>query len=244
MTPPHRAVWRAYVAVTVTALTVAMAACSSSGPSTSSNNSKSAATLVSQVTHDAEAAGWVHEDVNASESGHSLKMSNDVGTSRGRQLITIDGAHATVLLVGGVAYIQGDAAALTNYFGFPSSDSTKEAGKWISVKSSDSGFSNVTGAVTLRSDFGQVPLSGKLTKAPITEIDGQSVIPIRGSLAGQSGSASIPGTLYVTAKGEVLPVELQASGKPGSETVTWNNWGKNVQLTVPTGAVPISSLGG
>jgi len=200
--------------------------------------------LVASAITNAGRAGWVHEDLQSSGSGHTLSMSNDVGMSEGQQVITPEGAHATVRLTGGVAYIQGDSQALTSYFGFPSSVAKQFAGKWISLRPSDSGFSNVSAAVTLRSDFSQVRLTGRLTKAPITEIDGQQVIPVRGNVTAPGGGRSVAGTLYVTAQGRVLPVELHASGQPGSETVVWSHWGRGAQLTAPGGAVPISSLGG
>jgi len=227
--------------IAVAAASTIAAAC---GSEAKANYSKSAATLVSLAVQNAENAGWVHEETNSSGSGHTLSMSNDVGTSEGRQVITPDGAHATVVLVGGVAYIQGDPAAMEKYFGFPSSDSTQLAGKWISLPSSDSGFSTVSAAVTLKSDFSQVRLNGPLTKGPLTEIDGQRVIPVQGSMAAPGGGPTVAGTLYVTAEGQVLPVELRASGHAESETVVWSRWGQAVQLAAPPGAVPISSIGG
>jgi hypothetical protein len=227
--------------VAVVAASIIVAACGS-GPT--ANDSKSVATLVSSAVQNAENAGWVHEEVDSSGSGHRLLMSNDIGTSEGRQMITLDGAHATVVLIGGVAYIQGDSAALTNYFGFPSSDSNQLAGKWISLRSTDSGFSTVSAAVTLKSDFGQVRLNGPLTKRPVTELDGQHVIPVQGSVTAPGGGATVAGTLYVTAQGQVLPVELRASAQAGSETIVWNRWGRAVQLAVPPGAVPVSSING
>jgi hypothetical protein len=230
---------RAVVAVAVASTTVA--ACSS-GPTV--NNSKSAATLASLALQNAEKAGWVHEVVDSSGSGHTLSMSNDLGASEGRQVITPDGAHATVILVGGVAYVQGDAAAVKNYFGLPSTDSTQLAGKWISLRSSDSGFSTVSAAVTIKSDFSQVGLTGQLTKGPVTDLDGQRVIPVQGSMAAPGGGPTVDGTLYVTAEGQVLPVELRASGQGESETVVWSRWGQPLQLAAPPGAVPISSIGG
>jgi len=238
----HRLTRASFVAVLFAASSI-VAACSS-GSAGSANDSESAATLVASATTNAEGAGWVHENLQSSGSGHTLSMSNEVGTSGGQQVITPDGAHATVLLTGRVAYIQGDSQALTTYFGFPSSVATQFAGKWISLRPSDSGFSTVSAAVTLRSDFSQVHLTGRLTKGPVTNIDGQQVIPVQGSVTAPGGGGSVAGTLYVTAQGRVLPVELHASGQPGSETVVWSHWGRVVQLIAPGGAVPISSLGG
>jgi hypothetical protein len=216
-----------------------LAACSSG----SSNDSMSAASLLASAVTNADNAGWVHEEVQSSGSGHTLSMSNAVGTSEGQQVITPDGAHATVRLTGGVAYIEGDSQALKSYFGLAGSVPSQFAGKWISIRRSDSGFSTVSASLTLRSDFSQVRLTGRLTKSPVTDIDGQQVIPVRGDVTAPGGGGSVTGTLYVTAQGQVLPVELHASGQPGTETTVWSRWGQVVQLKVPGSAVPISSLG-
>lgn len=227
--------------VAVFAAGASVAAC---GSGASANGSKSAATLDSLAVRNGESSAWVHEDVDSSGNGHTLSMSNDVGKSEGRQVITPDGAHATVVLVGGVAYIQGDAAALTKYFGFPSADSSQLAGKWISLRSTDSGFATVSAAVTIKSDFNQVGLTGPLTKGPVTVLDGKRVIPVHGTIASSGGGPAPAAILYVTAEGQVLPVELRASGQGETVTVVWRRWGQGVQLAAPRGAVPISSIGG
>lgn len=225
----------------VVATGTTVAACSSGA---SANGSLSADTLNSTAVQNAESAGWVHEEVVSAASGHTVSMTNDIGTSEGRQVISPEGAHATVLVVAGEAYIQGDSAALANYFGFPSSASAQMAGKWISFQSTDSGFSTISSAVTLKSDFSQIELSGPLTKGPVTELDGQRVIPIHGTEAAPGGEASVSATLYVADQGRILPVELQASGQGATETVIWSNWGQAVNLVAPSDAVPVSSISG
>jgi hypothetical protein len=223
-----------------------MVSCSSAPVSRSDlhNSSDSATTLVSLAIHDAERAGWVHEEVESSGSGHTVTMSNDIGTSEGRQLINPDGAHATVVLIDGVAYMQGDSGALKNYFGLPNSVSTQLAGKWISLRPGNSEYSAVSDAVTLKSDFSKARLIGPLVKGSTSEIDGQRVIAIEGGVSHSGGGQSVPGTLYVSATGQVLPVEIRTSGQFGRVTVVWSRWGHAVQLAAPSGAVSIFSVGG
>src|SRR5579864_1472130 len=79
----------------------------------------SASTLVLTADNDALSEGWAHIDVTTSGQGHYADYSEDSGPAIGHQMITIDGAHAEAIVIGGVAYARGDAAAVVNLFGLP-----------------------------------------------------------------------------------------------------------------------------
>src|SRR5271156_4942823 len=53
----------------------------------------------------------------------------------GERSISIGAAQATVLLLGGVAYISGNKQGLTSYFGFPAEAGSSLSGRWISLHS-------------------------------------------------------------------------------------------------------------
>jgi len=165
--------------------------------------------LAALALKDATAAGWVHEIASATGPGHSLKMVNDIGADEGRQAIDSDGAQSTVLVLNGMAYINGDVTALTRYFGLQTSNPQGLAGKWISIQPTDQNYSAVSAAVTLKSDFSNV-ISGPFTKGRAVAIDGTNLIPLHGFVQGPSGARTIPASLYVTQTGTVLPVRLQA----------------------------------
>jgi hypothetical protein len=171
-------------------------------------------------------------------------MVNDIGTTEGRQVIDVDGGHATVVLVGGTAYIQGDATAVASYFDLPASQPAQLAGKWISLTPNDSDFSAVTSAVTLNSDFSQVGFKGPYTVGAAQTVGGRTVVPIHGYISGPTGSAPIPATLTVTSGGTVLPVTLRASSGQLSASSTWSQWGQAVALAAPPSPIPMSSIAG
>ena len=216
------------------------AACSS--PAANPNAALPASSLVTTALRNTVGTGWVHEAFNATGTGHTISMDNDIGTATGRQVIDADGAHAMVIVLDDAAYIEGDAQAMTSYFGFPSS--RQLAGKWIAIGHSDNGYSTVRAAVTLKSDFSQVVITGPLKKEPVTVIDGRSVVPIVGTIAGATGGDPVPATLYVTATGVILPIELRAGNARATETTVWSNWGRSVRITAPPGPIPISTVGG
>jgi len=198
--------------------------------------------LVALAERNAIAAGWVHEVVGTRASGHSLSMINDIGTSEGRQVIDSDGGHSIVIVMNGMAYIQGDARAVTTYFGIPASDPQALAGRWISIRPSDQNFSAVSASVTLASDFHNLMLGGPFTEGPAVTLDGRSVTPVSGHVQEPGTNLTVSATLFVTTTGRILPVSLRASGLQGSENVRWSGWGAPVSLAAPSDTVPISAI--
>jgi hypothetical protein len=99
-----------------------------------------ASQLESLALHNAEDSGWVHEVTTASGQGHTFKMVNDIGTTEGRQVITSDGAHGIVLVIGGIAYLYGDKKAIANYFGLSSTDPGQYANRWIEIPPANPDF--------------------------------------------------------------------------------------------------------
>jgi len=106
-----------------------------------SSSKTSASELVSLAVHNAEASGWVHETSILTGSGHRVSSVNDVGTTEGRQVIDSNGAHATVLVVGGNAYIYADAKAIATYFEISTlpNDGTGGETYWVSSVRRDGG---------------------------------------------------------------------------------------------------------
>ena len=199
--------------------------------------------MVTSALANAVNAGWVHEVGVTHLPGHSLTMVNDIGTVEGRQVINSNGAHSTVLAINNMAYIDADAASIASYFQLPTSTPQQFAGQWLSIPPTASSYFNaVSASVTLASDFHNVTFAGPFSAQSESSHHGVKVIPIEGHVAGPNGSTMIPATLYVTATGRTLPVELSASKGQISETVEWTHWGQPVSLAVPSTTVPISTV--
>jgi hypothetical protein len=197
--------------------------------------------LAALALKNATAAGWVHEVATATGPGHVLNMTNDIGADEGRQVIDSNGAHSTVLVLPGMAYINGDATALTQYFGLQTSNPQGLAGRWISIRPSDQNYSVVTASVTLRSDFHNL-IVGPFSNESTVAADGTNLTAVHGFVQGPTGARRVPATLYVTQTGTVRPVRLRVSTAGITETMTWNNWGRSVSLTTPSQSIPISAV--
>ena len=183
---------------------------------------------------------WVHEVGKVTAPAETAKVVNDIGTSSGRQVIVVNGAHAEVIIVHKVAYIKGDSKAVINYFQLTKTDPAKYANKWLSITSSSSGYANVSQSVTLKSDFDTWKIPGKLTEGKATTVDGKSVIPIKGKVTLSASSPSVSVTLYVSASGKTLPVEIVLTSTSETEVVQWSKWGSPVSLSAPSKSTPVA----
>src|SRR5580704_3761327 len=188
----------------------------------SASTPTSASQLVTLAIHDAVGSGWVHETINATESGHSFSMVNDIGATEGRQVIISNGAHGKVLVINGDAFLYGDDKAIANYFGISTSDPQKYANQWLELKPTSSDYSTVSDAVTLASDFDHLVMTGTLKEGKIVTIKGHKVRPISGHVPATSESPAGNATLYVTTSGKILPFEYQVVGKGVKSTASWS----------------------
>jgi hypothetical protein len=252
----------AVMLVAVAAL-AAVTACTSSGSSTGAKGTRpaqpSAATSATEPGQPASAmlasalaalrAGpSVHLHGVTRSSSHVVVLSQDSGADAGRQVFTIDRTeHATVLVVGGVGYIKGDAAALTGFFGFPAVLATRLVGRWISFHPGDSAgrtnYQAVTSGVTLASVADELRLTGPLTLTAPTVAAGRPVVGVHGDAP--VGHGNPPGStvkLYVASRGHPLPVTFQVMAAVGQATYTFSRWGETLHLTAPPNPVPAASL--
>jgi len=202
-----------------------------------------AASLVAKAMANAAAQQWAHIDVTTTSGNDVIAFQQDSGPTSGRQWITADGAHAETLLVGGVAYAMGDAAAVTNYFQYPASQTTRLANRWVAFTPGDSGFSDVSDGITLASALKNDTITGPYRVGAVTIVDGQQVVPISVDVPDTSGGPSATGTLYITPGSSTLPVELDMVGSDGSKSdVKYSQWGASVTISAPSGAIPAASI--
>ena len=69
--------------------------------------------------------------------GHTFSAVNDIGTFEGRQMIDSDKAQAEVVQIGQEAYIRGNTAAISSYFGLTKNDPQQLANTWIPLAPTD-----------------------------------------------------------------------------------------------------------
>ena len=170
------------------------------------------------------------------------KVVQDSSLHAGEQTVAIGKALASIILVGGAAYLSGNSKGLTSYFGVPSALVPTLTGRWVSVQPTDSAFQAVTANLALPSALATVTPSGALVAGKRSKVDGQWVKSISGEAPGGGGRL----TLFITANARSLPVEAVESSGVGKsakgEIVTFTRWGEHFHVATPSGAIPISTL--
>jgi hypothetical protein len=198
---------------------------------------------MSEAVSHAKSAGWVHLAVSEQKGQQAMTLTQDSGPTAGEQTITGRGIVAKVILIGTAAYIQGNAQAITGYFGFPPSAVATLANRWIAIPPTNPAFPAVSVGVTLSSALSESALSGPLAETPKTTRLGRAVLGVRGIPSGPDSGGGT-GALYVSDDNKALPVEYDASPTGGgSLRVIFTNWGSAVRISAPPGAIPAAGIG-
>ncbi|HMK63175.1 MAG TPA: hypothetical protein VK386_06115 [Acidimicrobiales bacterium] len=188
---------------------------------------------------------------NPSSSPVSQVTVGDAGVLGGRQMITIAKHTFDVIVTGTTAFFEGDADAMVDELGVPTSVAHSYAGRWISLVPGDTPYQSVEVAVTTSSALQQNVTFTANEEIPTAKIDGEPVIGLRGPMGKQQGQvAKGTATLYVAARGKHLPVRYVEQGTVGTGqqaskfefSLAFSAWGEAVSTTAPAGAVAFSSL--
>jgi hypothetical protein len=189
----------------------------------------------------------VHYVSTTSAPGHAIRIVSDVGPGLGIQRITVKSGStsgpATVLVVGGSAYIQGNAFTLQNFFPFTKAQATKYAGQWISIPSTSGAYAAVASDATFASFVSDL-LPGSHLSVVRANVAGRKSLGLRGTV--QQGNLKIVETVYAPASGTPLPFEEKAvtKGVKGTSLVQISHWNEAVHVTAPANSVPITTVVG
>ena len=195
----------------------------------------------------ASARHSVHYVSTTSAPGRTIRIVGDVGPKLGSQRITLKlGGHsgqAAVLVVGGSAYIRGNAFTLQNFFPFTQAQATKYAGQWISIPSTSGAYSAVSADATFSSFLADLLPTTDLSLVR-AKVAGKSAVGLRGMIR-QAGTKLVE-TVYAPASGTPLPFSEKAvvNGSKGAGVTRISRWNEAVHITAPPNAVPITTVVG
>lgn len=182
---------------------------------------------------------------NAGVGTVSIRMSCDVTADRGIQRIAFTKhgrtGHVTVLVAHRTAYVRGDAFTLHGYMEFTSAQSSRYAGRWISIPHSASSYPTVSAGVTLPSLLRVLYPKGEAVRV-VGKVGGRQVVGLRKHA--RHAGVGYTETLWAKARGRPLPVEdySVAPSKGYWQRVTLSRWNEPVQVSAPAHAVPISTV--
>ncbi len=209
------------------------------------------ATAEYQAALKAVGSKGVHFASTAKQSGATLDVTGDAGTTSGSQTLVVQNKglteRMTARVVGSTGYVTGNAAALQHVIGLSKAQSTKYAGKWLSFPTSNSGLDELVGGLLSSQVSKELEIGGPYIYGKPTTVGGQHALVIKGSVATQSGS-KVPVVLYVPASGSPLPIqEVTNAGTSGGSstiqgTVIFSHWGENKNQSAPSHAVSLLKL--
>jgi hypothetical protein len=246
----HIHVRTAAVAAGLTAAT-ALALAAAAPPAGTAGAPGSDATAEYQAALKAVGSQGVHFDSVAKQSGATLTVTGDAGTTSGSQTLVVQNKslneRMTALVVGSTGYVTGNSAALQHVIGLTQSQSSKYAGKWLSFPTSNGGLDQLVGGLLSSQVSKELEIGGPYTYGKAATVAGQSALVINGSVATQNGG-KVPVVLYLPASGSPLPIqEVTNAGSSGGSSaihgvVTFTNWGENKSQTAPTHTVSLLKL--
>jgi hypothetical protein len=221
-------------------------------PSLSARPSSSAASLAGQSAEQImaeairamRAAGSVHLVAHNAAGSKIITFIDDVSATTSREVIrTNGGGRATFLLIAGVGYLRGNAAALENYYGAPARVAARLSGRWISFHHSDRDYQRLTSQLTLSGFIHEISLEAPLVRRGSGLVGNQPAVAVQGTASAASGTpAGSKATLYIASTGCPLPLSLEGD-VPGTRLrATFSNWGEALHLAPPPNFLPASSL--
>ena len=190
-----------------------------------------------------QAAGSVHVVASDAAGSKTVTFTDDISATAGREVITTNGGgRATFLLIAGVGYLRGNAAALENYYGIPAPAAAQLSGRWISFRHGDQGYQQLTSQLTLSGLTDEISLEAPLARRGSSLVGNQPAVAVQGTASAATGApAGSKATLYVASTGRPIPLSLVGTFRGVRVRVTFSNWGEALHLAPPVNSIPASS---
>jgi hypothetical protein len=248
MRPIHR---RNAAAIAVGSTALAALAVLATGPGTAGAASTPSAQSEYQAILKAVGSEGVHFSSAASQSGVTIHVVGDTGTTSGVQTLTVKkgslSEQVTAIVVGSTGYVKANATALRNVIGLTNAQSHKYAGAWLSFPTTNSALGQLVGGLLNSQVASELQMSGPYSYGTASTVNGQKALAVHGSVSTQSGS-KVPEILYVSATSTPLPIEeiTNPANTGGSTaihgTVTFTHWGETTTKTAPGSSVSLLKL--
>jgi hypothetical protein len=183
----------------------------------------------------------VHWVAIADTKGITTTLNTHAGRASGWQTVSetasTGSAALTIELVKGALFMTGSAGGLYLQ-GLTEKAATAEAGKWVSVPASSPIYASVAAGLTTKSTMQEFVMAGTVTKVAPARVSGHLDPGYRGKTKAAKGQPAQAETVYVTASSPYLPAKVVSGGA----TTLFSQWGSAVNVTRPSGAVPLKAV--
>jgi hypothetical protein len=212
-------------------------------PAAAGADTPSAAGLYQQAI--ASTRSWsVHYASSSTQSDVNLLVSGDAGPASGSQSVLMGKGTISILVIGGLTYLKGNAGGLENLAGLSAVQATESAGQWIEFETNNAAFAPVVAGVRSHDVAQELALKGPFSLGRARTVDHTEVDAIQGTQT--IGKKSVRVVLFVRAHGTHVPVEedsLNAKGQlTGTEHVVYSRWGEPVRPVAPQATISIGPI--
>jgi hypothetical protein len=198
--------------------------------------------IVASAMASATRLGSVTATSSTSIGGQDYSLVTLSATSSGQQSLRIGAATTVVRVLDGVVYIDDSATAIQAQFGV---SAPHYANRWIEIPATSSYFAHFNTFIVLASLLSEIPPAGVLTVTRPSVVRRIAVVGVAGRANNHLGLASGIETLFVSMSAPHVPVQLVASdvvqGHRETFVINFADWGKRLNVTRPTPALPISA---
>jgi hypothetical protein len=228
----------------------AVAGVTGSGAAGAVSTPRTGRSLVSGALAAGAKAGSVDFVDRISSKQGTQNLTGEISPSTATEAVTRNGTTFEVELIRNVVYVKGPASVLQSALGVTSTQATLAAGKWISVTSTDSAFSSLTGALSLARTIDEfTPTGSRVRVRKAARLNGETVLPVVGApSASVANGAEGTAVLYVAEKSPHLPAAasliLSKDGEELDENAVFTRWGTKVSFAAPVSVTPIASIVG
>lgn len=232
------------LAIVATLLLVPVAA-ACGGPSAGGLAGKSAEQVIQLAQAAAKQKGSFHFVDQTGTGSDAQILTGDVSGTDTEEQVKGPNGTLDVRLEGSTIYVQASTLVLENALKLPASVASSEAGKWISLLTTDVPYQTAAKALEPTAEVAPYIPAGDLKIGSVTTLRGENVLAVSGT-ASTAAQGQAVATMYVSTTAPFVPVGASLAGtgaqKSESEVVAFTAWGETVHPAVPAGAIAYSSL--
>jgi hypothetical protein len=178
-------------------------------------------------------------------AGGEQRITADIGTVTGTELITYGTATAAIRVTRQAAYFTGNTAGLIAYIGLTKAAAAKAAAHWVVIKAGTSEYQALATENTLSSLPSSIlPPAADATRAGTATAGGHKEYILDWKTTASGSATSISARLTLTATPQVLPVSEVITTNRETKTITFSNWGAPFTATAPAQAIPYAQVTG
>jgi hypothetical protein len=181
----------------------------------------------------------------AAGAANDQRITADIGTVTGTELITYGTATATIRVTRQAAYVTGNSAGLTAYIGLAGATAARAAAHWVVIKAGTSEYQALATENTLSSLPSSIlPPAADVTRASTATVGGHKEYILDWKTTPNGSATSISARLTLAATPQVLPVGEVITTKGETKTITFSNWGTPFTVATPASAIPYAQVTG